>query len=103
MRFGDVVNNARTNVVDREANGIDKIVGLDNIVSEILKSKNGTRQMNNFRFELILSQNRRFGETSCISEKVAYADFTACTQNILVFETKDENVFYLNLYLFFVD
>lgn len=94
VKFGDVVENVRRNIKDREAAGIDRVLGLDDIETGNLHVT-GWKDVDSspsFRTHFKPTQTL-FGKRRAYLRKVAYAKFEGvCTQNILVFETKNPEV-----------
>ena len=94
VKFGDVVENVRHNIKDRNAAGIDRVLGLDDIETGNLHVT-GWKDIDSspsFRTHFKPTQTL-FGKRRAYLRKVAYAEFEGvCTQNILVFETKNPEV-----------
>lgn len=94
VKFGAVVKNANLVERDPEANGIERIVGLEHIDPENLHIRrwnsisDGTSFTRKFRVGQTL-----FGKRRAYQRKVAYAEFEGiCSGDILTFETKDRKV-----------
>ncbi|MEW8029111.1 MAG: restriction endonuclease subunit S [Candidatus Thiodiazotropha sp.] len=94
VKFGEVVKNA--NLVEREpeANGIEKIVGLEHIDRENLHIRrwNSSEDGTSFTRKFVPGQTL-FGKRRAYQRKVAYAEFEGiCSGDILTFEPKDRKV-----------
>ena len=94
VKFGDVVKN--TNLVERdpEANGIERIVGLEHIDPENLHIRrwNSISDGTSFTRKFVIGQTL-FGKRRAYQRKVAYAEFEGiCSGDILTFWPKDRNV-----------
>ena len=94
VKFGEVVKNA--NLVEREpeANGIERIVGLEHIDPENLHIRrwNSVADGTSFTRKFVPGQTL-FGKRRAYQRKVAYAEFEGiCSGDILTFEPKDEKV-----------
>lgn len=94
VKFGDVVENVRRNIKDREAARIDRILGLDDIETRNLHVTGWKDADSSPSFRTHFKPGQTlFGKRRAYLRKVAYAEFEGiCTQNILVFETKDPEV-----------
>ncbi len=94
VKFGEVVKNA--NLVEREpeANGVEKIVGLEHIDPENLHIQrwNSVVDGTSFNRKFVPGQTL-FGKRRAYQRKVAYAEFEGiCSGDILTFESKSRNV-----------
>jgi restriction endonuclease S subunit len=97
VKFGEVVRNVNENSRDFEADGIDRIVGLDHLDSESLPLRrwdelsdlpDGTSFSRMFRAGQVL-----FGKRRAYQRKVAVADFDGiCSGDILVFEPASDKI-----------
>lgn len=94
VKFGDVVENVRRNIKNREEAGIEFVLGLDDIETGNLHVT-GWKNIEakpSFRTHFKPGQTL-FGKRRAYLRKVAYAEFEGvCTQNILVFETKNPDI-----------
>ncbi|NTU50589.1 MAG: restriction endonuclease subunit S, partial [Desulfobulbaceae bacterium] len=94
VKFGDVVKNANFVERDPEANGVERIVGLEHIDPENLHIRrwNSVADGTSFTRKFVPGQTL-FGKRRAYQRKVAYADFEGiCSGDILTFETKDKSV-----------
>ncbi|WP_320056507.1 restriction endonuclease subunit S [Desulfuromonas thiophila] len=94
VKFGEVVKNA--NLVEREpeANGVEKIVGLEHIDPENLHVRrwNSVADGTSFTRKFVPGQTL-FGKRRAYQRKVAYAEFEGiCSGDILTFEPKNRKV-----------
>jgi type I restriction enzyme S subunit len=94
VKFGEVVKNA--NLVEREpeANGVERIVGLEHIDPENLHVRrwNSVADGTSFTRKFLPGQTL-FGKRRAYQRKVAYAEFKGiCSGDILTFEPKDKKV-----------
>jgi len=94
VKFGEVVKNA--NLVEREpeANGVEKIVGLEHIDPENLHVRrwNSVVDGTSFTRKFVPGQTL-FGKRRAYQRKVAYAEFEGiCSGDILTFEPKNRKV-----------
>jgi len=94
VKFGEVVKNA--NLVERnpDANGVERIVGLEHIDPENLHIRrwNSVADGTSFTRKFVPGQTL-FGKRRAYQRKVAYAEFEGiCSGDILTFETKDKGV-----------
>ena len=97
VKFGDVVRNVNENTRDLNADGIDRVVGLDHLDPGSLRLArwnslkdlpDGTTFTRRFRAGQVL-----FGKRRAYQRKVAVSDFEGvCSGDILVFEPADESV-----------
>ena len=97
VKFGDVVRNVNENSRDFEADGIERVVGLDHLDSDSLPLRrwddladlpDGTSFSRKFRAGQVL-----FGKRRAYQRKVAVADFDGiCSGDILVFESASEEL-----------
>jgi len=94
VKFGDVVKNANLVERDPEANGVERIVGLEHIDPENLHIRrwNSVGDGTSFTRKFVPGQTL-FGKRRAYQRKVAYAEFEGiCSGDILTFETKDKGV-----------
>ncbi|MET0087127.1 MAG: restriction endonuclease subunit S [Sedimenticola sp.] len=94
VKFGEVVKNANLVERDPEANGIERIVGLDHIVPENLHIRrwNSVANGTSFTRKFVPGQTL-FGKRRAYQRKVAYAEFEGiCSGDILTFESKNSKV-----------
>lgn len=94
VKFGDVVKNV--NLVERypQANGIERIVGLEHIDPENLHIRrwNSIEDGTSFTRRFVPGQTL-FGKRRSYQRKVAYAEFEGiCSGDILTFEPKNKKV-----------
>lgn len=97
VKFGDVVCNVNENSRDFDADGIDRVVGLDHLDPGSLRLErwdfleslpDGTTFTRKFKSGQVL-----FGKRRAYQRKVAVADFEGvCSGDILVFEPADDRV-----------
>jgi len=94
VKFGEVVNNVRRNIKDREAAGIDRVLGLDDIETGNLHVTGWKNVDSSPSFRTYFKPTQTlFGKRRAYLRKVAYAEFEGvCTQNIMVFESKDSDI-----------
>jgi type I restriction enzyme, S subunit len=94
VALGDVVANRRDQVDDRGSAGIDRVVGLDDLISGDLRVRRWKSVDDSPSFTTRFRPGQTlFGKRRAYLRKVAFADFEGvCTQNILVLESKDPNV-----------
>jgi len=92
VKFGDVVRLNKETCKDPEAEGIERVIGLEHLEPGDLRVRSwgdvadGTTFTNRVRPGQVL-----FGKRRAYQRKVAVADFDAiCSGDIYVFETKDE-------------
>lgn len=94
VKFGEVVKNA--NLVEREAeaNGVEKIVGLEHIDPENLHIRRWNSDVDGSSFtRKFLPGQTLFGKRRAYQRKVAYAEFEGiCSGDILTFEPKNKKV-----------
>jgi type I restriction enzyme M protein len=92
--FGDVANNPNVAVTDRNTQGVEKIISLDNIDSDSLHIRRSESFDSNPSFKTYFKAGQTlFGKRRAYLRKVAIAECNGvCTQNILVFESKDSGV-----------
>lgn len=94
VKFGEVVKNANLVERDPEANGLERIVGLEHIEPENLHIRrwNSIADGTSFTRKFVPGQTL-FGKRRAYQRKVAYAEFEGiCSGDILTFEAKDMNV-----------
>lgn len=94
VKLGEVVRNCTESVTNRAEQGIERVVGLDNIDSNSLHIRRwgAPDSSPSFRTRFRPGQTL-FGKRRAYLRKVARASFEGvCTQNILVFETRDPRV-----------
>lgn len=94
VKFGEVVKNANLVERDPDANGIERIVGLEHIEPENLHIRrwNPVEEGSSFTRKFVPGQTL-FGKRRAYQRKVAYAEFEGiCSGDILTFEPKDEKV-----------
>lgn len=94
VMFGEVVKNANFVERDPEANGIERIVGLEHIDPENLHIRrwNTIKDGTSFTRKFVPGQTL-FGKRRAYQRKVAYAEFEGiCSGDILTFEPKDNKV-----------
>ncbi len=94
VKFGDVVQNANLVERDPEANGVEKIVGLEHIDPENLHIRrwNSIEDGTSFTRKFVPGQTL-FGKRRAYQRKVAFAEFEGiCSGDILTFEPKDRKV-----------
>ena len=94
VKFGEVVKNANLVERDPEANGIERIVGLEHIDPENLHvwRWNSIEDGTSFTRKFVLGQTL-FGKRRAYQRKVAYAEFEGiCSGDILTFEPKNKKV-----------
>lgn len=99
VKFGEVVKNANLVERDPEANGIERIVGLEHIGPEDLHIRrwNSIEEGTSFTSKFIPGQTL-FGKRRAYQRKVAYAEFEGiCSGDILTFESKDQKVLWPEL------
>lgn len=94
VKFGEVVKNA--NLVEREpeANGVERIVGLEHIDPENLHIRrwNSVADGTSFTRKFVPGQTL-FGKRRAYQRKVAFAEFEGiCSGDILTFEPKNRTV-----------
>jgi len=93
-KFGEVVKNANLLERDPEANGVEKIVGLEHIDPENLHIRrwNSVADGTSFTRKFVPGQTL-FGKRRVYQRKVAYAEFEGiCSGDILTFEPKNRKV-----------
>jgi type I restriction enzyme, S subunit len=91
VSFGEVVLNRREQIQDRKSAGIERIVGLDDLVAGDLRIRSwkSTGESPSFKTHFKPGQTL-FGKRRAYLRKVAFAKFEGvCTQNILVLESKE--------------
>lgn len=94
VKFGEVVKNANLVERDPEANGIERIVGLEHIDPENLHVRrwNSVADGTSFTRKFVPGQTL-FGKRRAYQRKVAYAEFEGiCSGDILTFEPKNRKV-----------
>lgn len=94
VRFGEVVKNANLVERDPEANGIERIVGLEHLDPENLHIRrwNSIEDGTSFTRKFVPGQTL-FGKRRAYQRKVALADFEGiCSGDILTFESKNKKV-----------
>lgn len=94
VKLGEVVKNANLVERDPEANGIEKIVGLEHIDSENLHIRrwNSVADGTSFSRKFVPGQTL-FGKRRAYQRKVAFAEFEGiCSGDILTFEPKNRKV-----------
>lgn len=94
VKFGDVVKNANLAERDPEANGIERITGLEHFDPENLHIRrwNSVADGTSFTRKFVPGQTL-FGKRRAYQRKVAYAEFEGiCSGDILTFETKNRKV-----------
>jgi type I restriction enzyme S subunit len=94
VKFGAVVNNANLVERDPEANGVERIVGLEHIDPENLHVRrwNSVADGTSFTRKFVPGQTL-FGKRRAYQHKVAYAEFEGiCSGDILTFEPKNRKV-----------
>lgn len=94
VKFGEVVKNANLVERDPEANGIERIVGLEHIDPENLHIRrwNSVEDGTSFTRKFVPGQTL-FGKRRAYQRKVAYAEFEGiCSGDILTFEPKNRKV-----------
>lgn len=94
MKFGEVVKNANLVERDPEANGVERIVGLEHIDPENLHVRrwNSVADGTSFTRKFVPGQTL-FGKRRAYQRKVAYAEFEGiCSGDILTFEPKNRKV-----------
>jgi len=97
VKFGDVVRNVNENSRNLEADGIDRVVGLDHLDpgsltlvrwDNVTDLPDGTTFTRRFKAGHVL-----FGKRRAYQRKVAVPDFQGvCSGDILVFEPADERL-----------
>lgn len=93
-KFGELVKNANFVERDPEANGVDRIVGLEHIDPENLHIRrwNCVADGTSFTRKFVPGQTL-FGKRRAYQRKVAYAEFEGiCSGDILTFEPKNRKV-----------
>lgn len=94
VKFGEVVKNANLVERDPEANGVERIVGLEHIDPENLHVRrwNSVADGTSFTRKFVPGQTL-FGKRRAYQRKVAYAEFEGiCSGDILTFEPKNRKV-----------
>jgi hypothetical protein len=94
VKFGEVVKNANLVERDPEANGVERIVGLEHIDPENLHVRrwNSVADGTSFTRKFVPGQTL-FGKRRAYQRKVAYAEFEGiCSGDILTFEPKNSKV-----------
>ena len=94
VKFGEVVKNANLVERDPQANGIERIVGLEHIDPENLHIRrwNSVTDGTSFTRKFLPGQTL-FGKRRAYQRKVAYAEFAGiCSGDILTFEPKNSKV-----------
>ena len=94
VKFGEVVKNANLVERDPEANGVERIVGLEHIDPENLHVRrwNSVVDGTSFTRKFVPGQTL-FGKRRAYQRKVAYAEFEGiCSGDILTFEPKNRKV-----------
>ncbi|KUL20602.1 restriction endonuclease subunit S [Chlorobium limicola] len=94
VKFGDVVKNANLVERDPEANGVERIVGLEHIDPENLHIRRWSAFADGTSFtRKFVPGQTLFGKRRAYQRKVAYAEFKGiCSGDILTFEAKDKGV-----------
>jgi type I restriction enzyme S subunit len=97
VKFGDVVRNCNENSRDLEAEGVERVVGLDHLDpgslrlvrwDELAELPDGTTFTRKFRTSQVL-----FGKRRAYQRKVAVPNFAGvCSGDILVFDPADERM-----------
>ncbi len=94
VKFGDVAKNANLVERDPEANGIERIVGLEHIDPENrhIRRWNSAADGTSFTRKFVPGQTL-FGKRRAYQRKVAYAEFEGiCSGDILTFEPKNRKI-----------
>lgn len=94
VKFGEVVKNANLVERDPEANGVERIVGLEHIDPENLHVRrwNSVVDGTSFTRKFVPGQTL-FGKRRAYQRKVVYAEFEGiCSGDILTFEPKNRKV-----------
>lgn len=94
VKFGEVVKNAKLVDRDPEANGVERIVGLEHIYPDNLHILrwNSVPDGTSFTRKFVPGQTL-FGKRRAYQRKVAYAEFEGiCSGDILTFESKNRKV-----------
>lgn len=94
VKFGEVVKNANLVERDSEANGIERVVGLEHIDPGNLHIRrwNSIADSTSFTRKFVPGQTL-FGKRRAYQHKVAYAEFEGiCSSDILTFEPKSKKV-----------
>ncbi|MEN6442050.1 MAG: restriction endonuclease subunit S [Syntrophobacter sp.] len=94
VKFGEVVKNANLVERDPEANGVERIVGLEHIDPENLHIRrwNSVADGTSFTRKFVPGQTL-FGKRRAYQRKVAYSEFEGiCSGDILTFEPKNRKV-----------
>jgi len=94
VKFGEVVNNANLVERDPEANGVERIVGLEHIDPENLHIRrwNSVADGTSFSRKFVPGQTL-FGKRRAYQRKISYAEFEGiCSGDILTFEPKNRKV-----------
>jgi len=94
VKFGEVVKNSNLVERDPEANGVERIVGLEHIDPENLHIRrwNSVADGTSFTRKFVPGQTL-FGKRRAYQRKVAYAEFEGiCSGDILTFEPKNRKV-----------
>jgi type I restriction enzyme S subunit len=92
VKFGEVVKNANLVERDPEANGVERIVGLEHIAPENLHIRrwNSVADGTSFTRKFLPGQTL-FGKRRAYQRKVAFAEFEGiCSGDILTFEPKNK-------------
>ena len=94
VKFGEVVKNANLVERDPQANGIERIVGLEHIDPENLHIRRWSSVTDGTSFtRKFLPGQTLFGKRRAYQRKVAYAEFAGiCSGDILTFEPKNSKV-----------
>ena len=94
VRFGEVVKNANFVAREPEANGIERIVGLEHIDPENLHIRRWNSIADGTSFTRKFEPGQTlFGKRRAYQRKVAYAEFEGiCSGDILTFEPKNKKV-----------
>ncbi len=94
VKFGEVVKNANLVERDPQANGIERVVGLEHIDPENLHIRrwNSVEEGTSFTRKFVPGQTL-FGKRRAYQRKVGFAEFEGlCSGDILTFEPKNEKV-----------
>ena len=94
VKFGEVVKNANLVERDPQANGIERIVGLEHIDPENLHIRRWSSVTDGTSFtRKFLPGQTLFGKRRAYQRQVAYAEFAGiCSGDILTFEPKNSKV-----------
>jgi hypothetical protein len=94
VKFGEVVKNANLVERDPEANGVERVVGLEHIDPENLHIRRWSSVADGTSFtRKFVPGQTLFGKRRAYQRKVAYAEFEGiCSGDILTFEPKNRKV-----------